>query len=497
MTPSAAIRAFLSVSLCLSLLPACGGGLSDRGGPSVVGLRLTGITAPGGSPLALDGTLVFRFTEAVDEASLSDDAIVIETADGRRAGGTFVRERFLVDPDTGTTVVVDPGPLGRGEIERIERRGDAGLVPKSVRYDLGAKSRYNGNRQVLFDRSKKNVVMFVPEVPATSGLSDTGYAPATAYRIRIAVDPSPHALVSEFGNALRSTDGKPYRSSFATKALGEPGCFLDEGASGAPGVVYTSPWNGGDGISPDDWVFILFSRPLDPSTVTPDQFTLEIVSVAGRPAVSFASTRLQTWTGPVVVRLTPLTDFPPNQWFEVSVGSGIRDFSGSPLPPGFRFSFSSTPTVPPITIIEPFESHAQRDAANTTAEWNTTVPGALEGLPGDGRESVGQSRWYNQFFPTPYYGTAEIEADRNGGSIAVFVQGSSQDVDLPGTQPVDPDDDPQRIHTTNWVPGDRAAELIYHQYVRFRVLLTTAPDGATTGEVPVVWSLKIPVRSEF
>mgnify|MGYP000143270569 CR=1 FL=1 len=90
-----------------------------------------------------------------------------------------------------------------------------------------------------------------------------------------------------------------------------------------------------------------------------------------------------------------------------------------------------------------------------------------------------------------------MEADANGGSVVILFQGSREDVSLPGEQPVDPDTDPQRIHTTDWVPMDRISELNFHQYLRFRVVLTTAPDGATTGDVPVVRSLRIPVEAGF
>ena len=44
-----------------------------------------------------------------------------------------------------------------------------------------------------------------------------------------------------------------------------------------------------------------------------------------------------------------------------------------------------------------------------------------------------------------------IDLDPQGGAILIFVQGSREDVTLPGGQPVDPAGDPERIHTTDWV----------------------------------------------
>ncbi|MEN8149069.1 MAG: hypothetical protein ABFS86_04555 [Planctomycetota bacterium] len=122
------------------------------------------------------------------------------------------------------------------------------------------------------------------------------------------------------------------------------------------------------------------------------------------------------------------------------------------------------------------------------------VPGTLAGLPGDARESVGQSLWYDMRFPTPYYGTPVVEADAAGGTVRILVQGSKADVDRPGW-PVDPETDPERLNTTDWVGVDEIDTLDYHQFVRFRVTLTTAPDGGTTGRVPVVREIRIPVHS--
>jgi hypothetical protein len=335
------MRASATLSIALFLV-ACGGGVSDDGdGPSAVGLRLTGISAPGGTPLALDGVLVFHFSEAVSEASIAADSIVIETADGRRARGMFVRGRQLVDPDTGTIVVIDRDQMRDEDIARAERRGDPGLVPPSVRYDLGAVSPMNGSRRVLFDRSRRDVVTFVPEIPVRPDRADTGFVPGTVHRIRVAVAPSPHALFSEYGRALRSGAGEPYRGELETKNLGDDGCFLGDGSPGAPAVVNTFPSDGADHITVDGLVYLRFSRPLDPATVTADSFRLEIASVPGRPALPIATMLRQTRNGLVEVVLTPLADLPTAQWFEVSAGSGIRDLAGRPLAPGSRFSFTT------------------------------------------------------------------------------------------------------------------------------------------------------------
>ena len=187
------MRASISLAIALLacfLLGACGGG-SGGSRPRPHGFTLTSVTASAGLPLALDGTLVFRFSEAVDESTLGADAIEIQTPDGKQARGTFVRGRLLLDPDSGTVAVIDPDPLGEQQIALVERTGDLGLIPPEIRYDLGARSDLLGSRRVLIDRSRRDVVTFVPEVPGRADFSDLAFVPGADYLIRLPVAPSP------------------------------------------------------------------------------------------------------------------------------------------------------------------------------------------------------------------------------------------------------------------------------------------------------------------
>ncbi|MEN8149070.1 MAG: Ig-like domain-containing protein [Planctomycetota bacterium] len=484
----------LGFSLCLC---ACGGYGPTGPGPSKAGFQLTEVDAPAGDPVALDGTIVFRFTEAVDESSLQDGSIVIETAGGVPARGTFVRGTFLADPTSGTTVVVDADQLDEDLIDQAERAGDPSMIPVEVRYDLGETSPLNGSRRVLFDRSRRNFVTFIPDVPVLADLSDAAYDPATTYRVLLPVEPSPLALQSVFDRALSSEGGLPYEESFTTKDLGDPGCFLQEGTLGTPAVVNISPVNEGSNVTADAEIRLRFSRPLDPASVGPDAFSLEIASVAGRPAVPFAVALQQTPTGLVEVVLLPLQSLSPDETYEVGARDGIRDLAGRLLPFGFTSSFATGSFPPPGSgVSESFDTQDMMDVANTTASWGTDVAGELTAQVGDAQESVAQSGWFDQTFATPDYGTPVVDSTLNGGTIEVYVQGSREDVNVLGNQPIDPDLDPLRTQTTDWVAIDEIDVLDDYQYLRFRVVLTTEADGATTGRVPTVRGIDIPLTTD-
>ena len=295
--------------LTLLLLPSCGGG---SGGSDSPPFRLVMMEAPTGEPLALNGILTFHFTAAVREDSVSGDAIVIEAPDGTRARGTFVRGRYLVDESFGRVVVVDPDAVAPEIIDRAERTGDLSEIPRGARYDLGAESDLMGKRRVLFDHSKSRYVTFVPEVPMNPDLSDTAYRPGTEYRIRVVVGKM--ALRSRDGRRLSSRNGKEYLGTLTTAALDDPHRFVDIAASGTPRVVASDPRDSDDRQPADVVITARFSGPLDPSTLTPDNVELSLVSLPGRPAMSYAMSVLQTNGGTVEVRLRPLADLPPNQW---------------------------------------------------------------------------------------------------------------------------------------------------------------------------------------
>lgn len=496
-TPTMKGGTLLIIALLLPL--GCGGGGDGRGGGAAL-LAPTGefylerCSAAGRTGVALDEELVLTFSQDVRPGSLSYDSVRIRTPEGRAPRGTLVRGVFLVDQATGNRVVIDPEQIGPRMLEKIERKGRADLVPLSIRLDLGAISPLNGSRRMLFDRSRKRKVTFVPDVPSLPDLSDAGFEPGTAYTVTLPVHPARNTVVSARREPLSPGPDGEIAAAFTTAALDDEAALLGGGAEGPFQLVNSKPVNCGGGIHADQRIMLRFSRPLDPRTVVTDHLKLRIASVPGYPEIPCSLFLRQTRIGLAEVVMTPLQDLPANAWFEVTATAGVRDLAGHALDPVVLSFDSSFPGPEPTTPLEGFDTNAREDAAVTTASWNDDVPGALVATfePGGPRESFARSLWYNQYCATIHYGAPEVDLDANGGAIEIEVQGSSEDVSKSGIQPVDPDDDPGRLRTTDWLPVGEARRLSGYQYLRFRVFLTVAPDHAAGDPLPVVRQIRIP-----
>lgn len=544
-----------SRTLALTLLGALGLlALGCGGGPDAGNTKdfyVKRFSVPNFSGILLDESVSWVFSHPVDPSTLNHDSIRIRT--GAQAGnaprGTFVRGIFLIDPVTGTRVVVDPDQVSANALQIAQNNGTVTPIPDSARYDLGADSPYEGRRQVLFDYSYRDVVTFVPDVPSRPDLSDTGYQPGATYTVVLPAYPSLNVVRSIDDYPLLPRDGRVFVSTFTTVPSTAAQLFLGGENEGNPRVVNTEPKNGfrvnvvqGDpdltngqltespvsvtsnrqitatfeiegadqleqpvlatvafnnesgvkttgetfarvsevrlisGIIPDAYVdsvnpnnslprgvvefrrvtqgllfltatgplsgpatfplgynvqiedpnltppthitdlnpgwatpvleplldsnndpildpngnqvmtvagvdmriSIRFSQPLDPRTITTDNFFLEIASVAGRPQIPVSLFLRQTRLGVIEVVLTPLTDkgLAAGQFYEVTVSSGVRDLLGSPLN-SIVTSFEITAGgVPPTVtdIVESFESNSKENTGLTTANWNGSKP---------------------------------------------------------------------------------------------------------------------------
>ncbi|MHC4470729.1 MAG: Ig-like domain-containing domain [Planctomycetota bacterium] len=121
-------------------------------------------------------------------------------------------------------------------------------------------------------------------------------------------------------------------------------------------------------------------------------------------------------------------------------------------------------------------------------------------------DSTGQSVFYNQRIPTPNYDEPvfDLALNGDGNSIVIHVQGAREDVTLPGDQAVDPDSDPERTFSTDWVlvydSGETPAivpgaidKMDNFQYVRFRVEFSVDPLHNFEDPLPTVREIRIPL----
>lgn len=134
--------------------------------------------------------------------------------------------------------MIDPAQLSSDLIDRIEESGRVDLVPRSIRYDLGARSDQSGDRQVLLRRSGsvRKLVMFLPDFPTLPDLSDAGLVPGATYTVRIPTGPNGPVIRSTSGKRLSSRSGKPYTESVTIASLGDEHVFLGAECVDSPGA---------------------------------------------------------------------------------------------------------------------------------------------------------------------------------------------------------------------------------------------------------------------
>jgi len=378
---------FALVAATALVAAGCGAGSGSSSGKAKddgKDLWVERFSVPNFSGILLDESVSLTFSASIKAASLNQDSVQFRTGPqgGQAPRGTFVKGSFLFDPVSGTRVVIDPDPIGDQQIRRIQKKGKLDLVPDEIRYDLGYSSDLNGNRMVLMDHTQARTVTFVPEVPTRLDLSDSGYQPGATYTVVVPAFPDTNTVKSVEGTPVVPKDGRVFVSSFTTVPLTSPFLFLGGENAGSPRLINTSPADREDNVPVDSRVFLRFSQPLDPRTITSDNFFLNISSVAGNPQLPVSLFLRQSRTGLVEVVMTPLSDLPPNEFFTVTVSQSVRDLLGAAIPPQTVFSFSTTGALPPLRdIVETFSNNSQEEQTITTANWNDSKP-YVGGLPG-------------------------------------------------------------------------------------------------------------------
>ncbi|NUN52050.1 MAG: Ig-like domain-containing protein, partial [Planctomycetaceae bacterium] len=357
----------------------CGGGGGDAPkDPENALLYVKSFNLPNYSGVFLDEDLVIQLSAPADEDTINPDSVQFRTgaAGGTAPYGVFVRGVFMVDPDTATRVVVDPDQISENGIFRAERGKVE--VPDSIRIDLGNNEprTSNGRRQPLFDRTKSSVITFVPEIPTRAALDDTGLAANSTYTVAVPGYPSTNTLENLNGQQLLSPNNRVFTSTFTTVFGTAPQLFLGSEAAGIPRVIHSSPFNGDTLVPVTSPIQISFSHPLDPRTVTPDKFTVEVVSMVPPYVVLPVSVFLaQQRLGQVAVTLTPINPMPADSTIRVTIDSGIEDLVGQAMVESvisFDTGIGGGGLVPPAT--EEFTATTDMDAALTTANWGNDRP---------------------------------------------------------------------------------------------------------------------------
>ena len=376
-------RAALVAALAAGMLAACGSGGGQSPKPAgAANLFVKSISVPNYNGVLLDEDIEYVLSAPVNEDSINPDSVQMRTGaqGGTAPFGVFVRGEFYVDPSTGTRVVVDSNPLrvSPSLVNRVER-GNAplGAIPDDRRVDLGFDQPFisDGGRRLLFDRTKKHIVTFVPEIPTRAALDDTGFTPGSTYTVAVPGYPATNTLENLNGAQLLSPNSRVFTSTFTCVPTTAGNLFLGAESAGPPRVIHTDPFNGIGQVPVTSPINIRFSHPLDPRTVTPDKFKVELISVAPPyPQISCSVFLAQQRLGKIEVILTPVNPLPPDAAIRVSIDSAIEDLVGQGLT---QTSFSFF-TGAGGAILGPFtEEFVDTDyqlASGTTANWNNTKP---------------------------------------------------------------------------------------------------------------------------
>jgi hypothetical protein len=237
--------------------------------------------------------------------------------------------------------------------------------------------------------------------------------------------------------------------------------------------------------------------------VTRESFFLTIASVPGQPLIQISTVLRQTALGTVEVEVIPEQPLPLSTFLELHVIDRVRDLGGAPLEQYIQSWFYGPYPGDVDELFETFGTNSLEDTRTTTASWNGTEPGALVSAPAD---STAVSLLFDTGLPLPNYEQFEADLDPRGGNIRIFVQSTREDTTRPGMQPLDPDGDPERLHSTDWKlihdsldasnvePGalDKVDDF---QYIRFRVEFTLPPGWTAGDPLPIVRSIRIRVKS--
>jgi hypothetical protein len=331
--------------LSLILLAGCSGGGS--GGGSSGPFNVVDVNVNPFSLAALNQTIVVRFTQEIDPATILTGVLIYETS----SNGA------------------------------VHARGLRQAVGKEFR--------------------------FFPDLPTRTDFSDAGLLPNTQYTLCVPKEgfvcanrlpPPQPPIQASSGKKLART----FTVEFRTLPAGPNPPFIDP-VPGSPFVTRTTPDNGATeipiGTAQNPTVVSIFvNEPLNPTSLTANSIGLFRLS-NGVPVSTSLFVR-QSDPNNVWIELRPRTPLPCDEGLEMRWNYGsalIVDLVGNPLTvPSPYPSFRTTANCPPVSaIIENFEDSKWRDAnpllpaliAFRPAEWNAGQSGLLRGSYGFGGDA--------------------------------------------------------------------------------------------------------------
>jgi hypothetical protein len=268
-------------------------------------------------------------------------------------------------------------------------------------------------------------VFFNPRLPSVCGYADAGFLPGTDFQVVVVGYPEEFAIKNTKGQSLDATQ----TYNFTTLPETDPEFLTDQLPGVLPRIVSVTPSDGTPGVAvaPDNEIVVEFSEHIDPCSITAGGSVKLLAAELGDrtkfldppsgtktgfdPVVDQAPANAFSWGAngtalavPYPLSITAVLDqtaertllrvkpilgrFPENCLVVLDLGSGIRDFGGSPLAASsLSFTTENLPSTEANLRIE-FDATTPIDPASTTADVNSTrSPGLTQGwvsFGGDG-----------------------------------------------------------------------------------------------------------------
>ncbi len=219
---------------------------------------------------------------------------------------------------------------------------------------------------------------------ATCTCNPYGFDPQTTYVITIPTPATSHKF-------LTATNGKPIVEEFNTffttgdkyvKEIVQPR-FI--GTDGQGSLSFDPPRKLNGEVPYNSKIFLAFNEAMEPSSFEFGNSIIvknETLSALQGTTVLVPGTVIPDKCGVVWTFVPSFSYGGAGYDIAVTMTTGLTDIAKNPLsnPQTIRFRTEVKAGVVTTQVInEPFDNQSKRDAVNTTADWNTTVLGALQG----------------------------------------------------------------------------------------------------------------------
>lgn len=141
-----------------------------------------------------------------------------------------------------------------------------------------------------------------------------------------------------------------------------------------PEVIATSPSDGAVGIPLDQIVTVTFNEPMDPATIQPDAFSLEGTAPAGARVAEEVEGVMSYNAQDYTLTFQPVAPLNPDFIYTGTVGTQVKNLTGSALQVDYVWSFETGDSVSPIVLSTDPEDGEEQVFLNKTISATFNMP---------------------------------------------------------------------------------------------------------------------------